>query len=143
MCTCPRGGVGGKGNLTQYMILILLVDGAVLLGMTVHGWRRGFVCLISEAVSLFASVWAAVLLSGIAAGWQGGDTSDIWSGLLFLVILGILYKVLHRILSSIRFIARLPIFSWLDAILGVVTGFAEGFAILYALEYFLRMYLLR
>lgn len=129
--------------MTQYMILILIIDGLVLIGMTIHGWHKGFVSLVSEAVSLIAAIWAVVLISGAAADWREGGGEDAWLGILFLLVLGVIYKILHRILSSIRWIAGLPVINWLDAVLGVLLGFCEGFAILYALEYLLRMYLLQ
>lgn len=129
--------------MTPYIILILAADLLILIGMTIHGARAGFAGLISKVISLMVSIVVVVLLSSIVNGYRTGDTSNFLIGILFLVILGVLYKLIHAILTSIRFLAGLPILTGVDKILGIIAGFLEGFAILYIAEYLLRMYLLR
>ncbi len=129
--------------MTPYIILILAADVLVLVGMTIHGIHAGFAKLISKVISLVVSIAVVVLLSSIVSGYRKGDTSNFLIGVVFLIILGALYKLIHAILSSIRFLAGLPILTGVDKILGAVTGFLGGFGILYIAEYLLRVYLLR
>ncbi len=123
--------------------MILAADVLVLVGMTIHGAHTGFAKLISKVISLMVSIAVVILLSSLVNGYRKGDTSNFLIGVLFLIILGALYKLVHALLTSIRFLAGLPILAGVDKILGVVAGFLEGFAILYIAEYLLRVYLLR
>lgn len=129
--------------MTPYIILILAADLLILIGMTVHGAHAGFAKLISKVISLLVSITVVILLSTIVNGYRKGDTSNFLIGIVFLVILGALYKLVHAVLSSFRFLAGLPILAGVDKVLGIIAGFLEGFGILYIAEYLLRMYLLR
>ena len=132
-----------RKHVTPYIILILAADVVVLAGMTVHGCRQGFAGTISRVISLIASIAVIMLVSSIVQGYQNGNTSNLIIGILLLIIMGAVYKLIHAVLTSIRFLAGLPILGGLDKILGIAAGFIEGFAILYAAEYLLRMYLLQ
>lgn len=129
--------------MTPYIILILAADLLVLAGMTIHGAHVGFAKLISKVISLMVSITVVILLSSVVNGYRKGDTSNFVIGVLFLIILGALYKLVHALLTSIRSLAGLPILAGVDKILGIAAGFLEGFAMLYIAEYLLRMYLLR
>ncbi len=129
--------------MTPYIILILAADLLILIGMTVHGAHAGFAKLISKVISLLVSITVVILLSTIVNGYRKGDTSNFLIGIVFLIILGALYKLVHAVLSSFRFLAGLPILTGVDKVLGIIAGFLEGFGILYIAEYLLRMYLLR
>lgn len=114
-----------------------------MIGMTIHGAHKGFAALFSKTVSLLTAVIVVVQLSGIVNNYRTGSGSDVLIGILMLVMLGVVYKIMHAILKSIRFIAGLPVLSGADKVLGVILGFCEGFLILYIAEYLLRMYLLQ
>lgn len=129
--------------MTPYIILILAVDAAVLIGMTVHGAGKGFAEAFSKGISFIAAVVVVVLLSSMVHGYRNGELSNLVIGGLLLVILGTVYKLVHVVLTSIRFLAELPVLKGIDKLLGAVMGFLEGFAILYITEYLLRLYLLR
>lgn len=129
--------------MTSYLVLILAADVLILIGMTIHGARQGFARLFSKVVSLIASIAVVILLSSVVNGYRSGDSSNFLLGIVFLVVLGAVYKIIHTLILSIRFLAGLPILAGVDHVLGVVIGFMEGFAILYIGEYLLRMYLLR
>ncbi len=129
--------------MTPYIILILAADLLILIGMTVHGAHAGFAKLISKVISLLVSITVVVLLSTIVNGYRKGDTSNFLIGIVFLIVLGTLYKLVHAVLSSFRFLAGLPILTGVDKVLGIIAGFLGGFGILYIAEYLLRMYLLR
>lgn len=128
--------------MDSYIILIILVDLAVMIGMTVHGWRKGFARLLTEAISLIVSVAVITMISSVMGLWDSGDTSGAVFGVVMLIGLGICYKLVKLILGSIRILSNLPVIHGLNKLLGLIVGFVEGFAILYFLEYILRAYLL-
>lgn len=129
--------------MTPYIILILAIDVLAMIAMTIHGWHKGFARLVSKVASLIAAIAVVMLISSIVSGYQKGNASNLIVGILLLIIMGVAYKVIHAILTSIRILAGLPILAGLDKVLGAAIGFLEGFAILYIGEYMLRMYLLR
>lgn len=129
--------------MSVYIVLIVIVDVLILIGMTVHGAHKGFAKLFSGAVSLLIAAFAVIQISGLVNNAERGSGHGLLTGILMLIILGIIYKIVRIILSSIRFLSRLPVLSGLDKVLGVAAGFGEGFIILYVGEYLLRMYLLR
>lgn len=128
--------------MESYLILIVLIDLAVMIGMTVHGWRKGFAALLTEAISLIVSVFVLVMITSVMGLWEAGDSSGAVFGVVMLILLGICYKLVKMILGSIRILSGLPVIHGVNKILGLVLGFCEGFAILYFLEYILRAYLL-
>ncbi len=129
--------------MTPYIILILAVDAAVLIAMTLRGAKRGFAGTFSQVFSLAVAIVVVVLVSSVIHGYQNGDRSNLIIGILLLIVLGAVYKLIRAVLTSIRFLAALPILGIVDKALGLVIGFIEGFALLYIAEYLLRMYLLR
>lgn len=129
--------------MTPYIILILAVDAAVLIAMTLRGAKRGFAGTFSQVFSLAVAIVVVVLVSSVIHGYQNGDRSNLIIGILLLIVLGAVYKLIRAVLTSIRFLAALPILDIVDKALGLVIGFIEGFALLYIAEYLLRMYLLR
>lgn len=129
--------------MTPYIILILAVDAAVLIAMTLRGAKRGFAGTFSQVFSLAVAIVVVVLVSSVIHGYQNGDRSNLIIGILLLIVLGAVYKLIRAVLASIRFLAALPILGIVDKALGLVIGFMEGFALLYIAEYLLRMYLLR
>lgn len=129
--------------MTPYIILILAVDAAVLIAMTLRGAKRGFAGTFSQVFSLAVAIVVVVLVSSVIHGYQNGDRSNLIIGILLLIVLGAVYKLIRAVLTSIRFLAALPILGIVDKALGLVIGFTEGFALLYIAEYLLRMYLLR
>lgn len=129
--------------MTPYIILILAVDAAVLMVMTLQGAKRGFADTFSRVFSLIAAIAVVVLISSVIHGYRNGNLSNLIIGILLLIVLGAVYKLIHAVLTSIRFLAALPVLGIVDKVLGLVVGFLEGFALLYIAEYLLRMYLLR
>lgn len=125
-----------------YVAGIVVVSLIIMIGMMTHGYHTGFVREVTGLISLVASTLVILLIAGIVEGFRSGNTSGLVVGLILLVIFGVIWRFLHMCISSINFIARLPIIHWLDAVLGLFTGLLEGFAVLYVLEYFLRNFLL-
>lgn len=125
-----------------YLVGIVVISIIVMLSMMTHGFHTGFAHELTTLVSLVAAIFVILLISGIVNGWRSGSASNLAVGLILLVIFGVVYRLIKIFMTSINFIAGLPVIHWLDSALGLVCGFMEGFAILYVLEYFLRNYLL-
>lgn len=125
-----------------YVIGIALFCIIVMLSMMTNGFHKGFAHEVSSLISLAAAIFVILLIAGIIEGYRNGSASNLAIGLLLLVIFGVIYRLIKIFMSSINFIAGLPVIHWLDSILGLAAGLVEGFAILYLLEYLMRNFLL-
>lgn len=128
--------------LDIYVVVIVIVSIVILLAMMTHGFHNGAAKELSGIVSLIASLFVLFLLTGIITGLRNGSASNLAIGIIMLILFGIVYRCVHLFVTSINFIAHLPLISWLDHGLGLAAGLFEGFVILYLVEYFLRNYLL-
>lgn len=125
-----------------YVVGLAAIALIIMLSMMTHGFRTGFAREVTGLISLVATLFIILLLGGIVDGFRDKSASNLAIGLVLLLLFGVIFRVIHIFMTSVNFIARLPLIRWLDSALGLVTGLLEGFAILYALEYFLRNYLL-
>ena len=121
-------------SVNVYLALIAAVSIAVLLIFMNHGIRRGFAKELKAVLSLGAGIGVIMLLSGVFAGFRTGKTANLILCVVLLAVFGIVYRLVHLLVSGIGLIARLPIICWLDSALGLV---------LYLLEYLLKNFLLQ
>ena len=128
--------------MNWYIPLILLVSALVLLGSTVYGYHRGLASELSGLLSLIAAGFVILLIAGIVEEHGSGRVSSLLTGGILLILLAIVYRLIHVLMTSINILAKLPIIHGIDAFLGGVIGFLEGFALLYLMEYFLRTFIL-
>ena len=130
-------------SVNVYLALIAAVSIAVLLIFMNHGIRRGFAKELKAVLSLGAGIGVIMLLSGVFPGFRTGKTANLILCVVLLVVFGIVYRLVHLLVSGIGLIARLPIICWLDSALGLAAGLLEGFGVLYLLEYLLKNFLLQ
>lgn len=126
-----------------YFFLIIIISVLILIGSVKHGFRKGFVHEVTAVISLTAGLLVISLLSSVIDQFHHQDMTGVIIGIILLAVFGIAYRIAHVFLTSINFLARLPIVRWLDSALGVVSGFLIGFGILYLIEFLLRNYILR
>lgn len=129
-------------DIDVYAVGIVIVMVVIMLATMTHGFHKGFAREISGFVSLIAAMFVILLIAGVTQGFRTANASNLAVGLILFVVFGAIYKIIHLFVTSMNFIAGLPVISWLDSALGLVVGLLEGFAILYILEYFMRNYLL-
>lgn len=125
-----------------YLIGIILFSILILLGGLVNGYHKGLAREASVLISMLAAIFVILMLAGLIEGLRSKDAPGILIGMIMLVLFGVIYKIVHILLTSIKIVSRLPVIRGLDNILGAAFGFTEGFLILYVLEYVLRTYIL-
>ena len=122
-------------SVNVYFALIAAVSIAVLLIFMNHGIRRGFARELKSVLSLGAGIGVIMLLAGAFAGFRTGKTSNLILCLVLLAAFGVVYRLVHLLVSGIGVIAGLPLISWLDSALGLAAGLLEGFGVLYWPQY--------
>lgn len=124
-----------------YLILIIAAGLILMFACIRRGFRNGLIQEFSTLLSLAGAVALIVLAAGLFLGIE--DTKiRTFVGITLLIILAPATHLILLLIRSLRLIVRLPVISWLDALLGAAAGFLEGFALLYAVEYLLRHFIL-
>ena len=129
--------------MNVYFWILLAIAIIILIKSVQHGFRAGFARELSAVISMLAGLFTISLLTSVYQSFEKENLPALAAGILMLAIFGIVYRIVHVLLRSIGFLARLPVISWLDSALGVVSGLLIGFGILYLIEFFLRNYVLR
>lgn len=105
------------------ILLILLV--ILALWRAWKGFRNGLADEINRLVSLVAALFVLALAVMIIYGVMENNMGNVITAAVVLVITGILFHLLSLVLKSLKTIAKLPIISFLNSILGIGIGLAE------------------
>lgn len=125
-----------------YLVIVIIAAVLILIGSMRHGFHIGFAREVTNMLSLVGGGLILSLLAALLDRLRSGNTGGIFAGVALLVVFGIVCRILHVLLNSINFIARMPVIHWLDSALGLISGLICGFAILYVLEFLLTGYFL-
>ena len=112
-------------NFTLIIVFLIIVLAAI------HGYKRGITKeiagLISWAVTLFVMSLIIMLYTSFVAS-EGRNT--IFT-VVILVVVAIVYSMIRLFLKPIKLVVKLPLFRFLDQVLGIVVGTAEGVLIVW------------
>lgn len=114
-------------NFTLIIVLLILILAAV------HGYKKGITKELSGLISWAVTLFAMVLVIMLYTSFQNNEGQNIIFTVILLSIVGIIYSVVRFILKPVKFIAKLPLFHFLDQILGLVIGIGEGILIVWLL----------
>ena len=109
--------------------MVDFVLGAVLAGMLVRGWLRGFVREILDLVGLVLGIWVAFRLSGpfgdfLTTGFGvSPEVGRIAGGIVLFVLFGVLLGIAARLLSKVM---NLPGLSLINRVGGALVAIAWG-----------------
>ena len=119
-----------------YLALGIVI--AIFIWRVVAGFRKGMVGEIISIVSLIAGIISLVIVLNLAGSFFGEREGNVLMPLLALLIIGIIHKVISFILSSLKLIAKLPVISSLDKLLGAVLGAVESVLIILLIIHILK-----
>lgn len=125
-----------------YLYVFAAVAVLIPLGSMIRGWNKGFVYELRSVLSLAAAIAAVMVIASIRGAGGVNHSPDVLTGIILLIVLGVVYKIIHAILTSVHLISRLPVIRLADSVLGLVLGLVEGFCYLYILEYALVHFIL-
>jgi len=125
-----------------YIYVFAAVAILILLGSMIRGWNKGFIYELRAVLSLAAALAAVMVIASLRGTGGISHSTDYLTGIILLIVLGVVYKIIHAILTSIHLFARLPLIRTVDSVLGLALGFVEGFFYLYILEYALVNFIL-
>ena len=102
----------------------------VLLSM-VHGFKKGLTKEISGLISLAVTLFVMSLLIMLYTSFRASEGKNTVFTIIILVVTGAVYSIIKFVFKPAKVIAKLPLFRFLDQILGIGIGFAEGIIIIW------------
>jgi len=118
--------------------LLILVILAFLWRMTA-GYKHGMVKELKAFVTFLVTAVSIALICRTLNFYMHGSGVEMWISILFLVVLGIGFKVLKLVFFSAETIAKLPVIHLADKISGIAMGAAEIVVLLWAFFLILDM----
>ena len=118
------------------MNLLLIAAAVVLIINIIMGAKNG---MVKSVVSLLTTVITCIVIALIAGGvgqYAKGHVLNVIVVVVLLAIIGVVQLLLKPIFFSAKMIAKLPIVSWVDTLLGILFGLIETILILWLLYYF-------
>ena len=119
--------------------LLLIVVAAVMVLCIVSGYNKGAVKEIISMISLLITSIVVILLANGVSSYIDGKVINVILVVLLLTVIGIVRHLLGVVFFSAELIAKLPIVSWLDKVLGVVVGIIETILLLWTIYTFVML----
>ena len=114
-------------NFTLIIVLLILILAAV------HGYKKGITKELSGLISWAVTLFVIALVIMLYTSFQNNEGRNTIFTIILLIIVGMIYSVVRFVLKPAKFIAKLPLFHFLDQILGLVIGIGEGILIVWLL----------
>lgn len=115
------------------MNITLIIVVLIIFLATVHGFKKGITKEISGMISLIVTLFVMSLIIMLYTSFTNNEGKTTIFTVILLVLVGVIYSVIKFFLKSAKFIAKLPLFSFLDRLLGLGVGVIEGFLIVWLL----------
>ncbi len=121
-------------NLFFLVVLLVLV-------YKIHdGYKRGMVKEIVSMVSLVVMCVVVLLIGSGLAEYFDQEFTGMAISVVLLILLGIAHSLLRVVFFSAKMIAKLPLISSADKLLGIVAGALEVVVFLWTLYSFVLLY---
>lgn len=119
------------------MVLIVLF---LLLIKILEGYKKGMVKEIISFVSLIVVCIVVVLISAGLHSYMEKEVLGVVVAVLLLAVLGIAHHLLQVVFFSAKLLAKLPVISWGNKLLGMVVGALEVVLLLWTLYTFIMYF---
>ena len=114
-------------NITLIIVLLIIIIASV------HGFKKGITKELSSLISWVVTLFVMSLVIMLYTSFNNNETKNTIFTVIILAVVGIIYSVVRFVLKPAKFIAKLPLFHFLDQLLGLLIGVAEGFLIVWLL----------
>jgi len=126
------------------MNILLIIICAVILILSIYGYRKGFVKMLVPMVSAFLSLVVLFMLKdwmfAILFQWAIFQGEHVLTRIvLILLIFGIVTWAFKWLLKVLHILTKLPIIHGLNKLLGLVIGLLEGFLLVWLLLYIIQI----
>ncbi|MBR4983368.1 MAG: CvpA family protein [Lachnospiraceae bacterium] len=112
-------------NFTLIIVFLIIIFAAV------HGYKKGITKELSGLISWAVTLFVIALVIMLYTSFHNNDGKNTVFTVIVLVVIAAIYSVVRFILIPAKFIAKLPLFRFLDQVLGFVIGIGEGVLIVW------------
>lgn len=105
------------------LLMIVLVVLAIWRGW--RGMKRGFAGEVHRLLTLLISLFVLSLGILLYTSIKEKNTGNIVLSVIFLLVTGLIARLVSLIMKSIDALAKLPVISFFNALLGLLIGIAE------------------
>lgn len=111
--------------------LTLIVVGIIAVFELIKGFKRGMVKEIAGFIALVITLFVGALLIMLISSFQDGETKNTIIAAILLVAIGLVYGIVNLVLKSVKALAKLPVISVADSILGLILGAGKAIMIVW------------
>ena len=112
------------------MVTLLIVFFIIILAM-IHGYKKGLTKELSSLISWAVTLFVMTLVIMLYTSFSASEGKNMILTIVVLVITGVVYSVIKFVFKPAKIIAKLPLFKFLDQLLGLVIGVAEGIVLVW------------
>lgn len=122
------------------MNLMLIIVAILILYKMIRGYKQGMVKEIISCVSLLVMCVVVVLIGAGIHSYMDKQIIGVVTAILLLTLVGIAHHLLGVVFFSAKVIAKLPVISWLDKLLGMLVGALEIVILLWTIYVFMSYF---
>lgn len=112
-------------NFTLIIIVLILIIAAI------HGYKKGITKELSGLISWAVTLFVMALIIMLYTSFNKSEGKNTIFTIIILIVVAMIYSVVRFVLKPAKFIAKLPLFHFLDQMLGLVIGLGEGVLIIW------------
>lgn len=112
-------------NLVLIAVLVLLVFNVL------HGYKKGFVKSLVSFISLIVLAVVLLLVTNAIHSYVDGKIINVIVVILLLAVVSFAHHIINFVLFPAKLLAKLPIVSWADQVLGIAFGLLQTLLIVW------------
>lgn len=97
----------------------------------IHGFKKGFTKEISSLISWAVTLFIMTLIIMLYTSFSSNEGKNMILTIVLLVVTAAVYSIIKFVFKPAKIIAKLPLFRFLDQLLGLIIGIAEGLVLVW------------
>ncbi len=112
-------------NYTLIIVFLIIVLAAI------HGFKKGMTKEISGLISWAVTLFVMSLIIMLYTSFNANEGKNTIFTIIILAAVAIVYSIIKLFFKPVKLVSKLPLFHFLDQLLGFIIGIAEGFLIVW------------
>lgn len=121
----------------MYYVALIIVA-LIFIWRITTGFKKGMVQEIVSLIAMVAAGVCVVLILAAIGSYIDKEIGQVIQMVLVLAVVCLVYRLINILFTSLELIAKLPVISWVDKLLGAAIGFAEAVVIVGLLVYLIK-----
>ena len=112
-------------NFTLIIVFLIIIVAAA------HGFKKGMTKEVSGLISWAVTLFVMSLIIMLYTSLNANESKNIVFTIVILAMVVMIYSAIRFFLKPVKLVAKLPLFKFVDQLLGAVVGIAEGFLVVW------------